>query len=218
MPSTSVGATVLIVYPAPKVAFHRFIFLLIAFPSLARIIPYNLCVGVCLMKTYKIESKINVKPNKSDKVEYVLVYVLIVCVVLYNMGDMLENGISFGSIFGCIVALVVGYLLRGSRKTDAPEEVCMLLAQFQDDCLTVKYPLDHQRKIIIPFDRITSLEYSRKVGCLRMMCRYEEHICSKIKKHDHAELLLNIHYASNLDFYLTLQKHVAPELKWVDEL
>lgn len=170
------------------------------------------------MNSFEIKSKTYCPPSTRDKALYIIVNIAIIFVVLFSVVSMLVKGVRVGNVSGCIVAIVVGYLLRSNNRKDGHYEFCVLSIVFQEHFLTVTFLPNQNREIVISFNSIRSIEYSDKLECLRIICSYEESIGFKKEKNENTELLLYIPYDANLDFYHTLEKKVAPELRFVDRL
>lgn len=168
-----------------------------------------------LKNNFEIKSKTYCPPSKRDKSLYVVVNIAIIFVVIFSIVSMLVKGVKVGNVSGCIVAIVVGYLLKSNNRKDGHYEFCVLSIVFREDFLTVTFLPSKNKEIVIALDSVKTLEYSDKLECLRIICSYEERVGSD-RRNESSELLLYIPYTTNLDFYQTLERNVALPLKFVD--
>ena len=167
------------------------------------------------MNSFEIESKTYCPPSTQDKALYVVVNIATIFVVLFSVVSMLVEGVRVGSVSGCIVAIAVGHLLRMNNRKDGHYEFCVLSIVFRENFLTVTFLPSKDKEIAIALDSVKTLEYSDKLECLRLICSYEERN-GLDRKNESSELLLYIPYATNMDFYQTLERNVALPLLFVD--
>lgn len=168
------------------------------------------------MNKYEIKSKMYCPASRRDKSLFVIVNIAIILMVIYSVASMVVKGIKVDNISGCIVAIVVGFLLKSNNRSEDHYEFCVLSIIFQKQILTVTYLPNINKEIDIIVNSIRSLEYSNKLECLRIVCNYQEREGTEKRIMENSELLLYIPYDSNSEFYQMLEKYTKQDLIFVD--
>lgn len=168
------------------------------------------------MKHFDIRSKAYCAPEKKELTWYVITNIAVICIALISIGSMLIKGINAGNISGCIIAILVGILIRIKNRKDGRYVSCNISVDVNDTELCVSYQPQIQRKLIVYVNSIRSLEYSDRLACLRLICDYLQIDGDGTNLKNNAEVLLYIEYDANQPFYDAIAEATGKTVCFVD--
>lgn len=165
------------------------------------------------MKEYFISSKLYVFPTNGSIWAYRLLFVCVFIVAISGGASVITTGINPANIGMICAALVICASFK-PKKVLSPEYVfCIVKAHMHDANMELVY--EDRKTVSFDYNDISSLEYSDKLNCLRIVGQYvdTEKKKSSIKN---GEWLFYLEEKKYPEFIEDIQNKTAQKIVFVD--